>query len=275
MPPTVLESPVKPVLPEALGYPCPPHADQVTCPSPVLHRPVARPYRKRFRPRSRPPVSLALKGIERGEPFVPPQGNVGVGYRAAKRLLDILGATVLLLALSPLLATVWLVLMFTTRGRPFFVQRRIGYLGRPFPMIKFRTMRLDAESVKHTVRNEVTGPVFKNRCDPRITRLGRWLRKTSLDETPQLINVLLGQMSLVGPRPLPVAEVARFQRWQRKRLTVKPGLTCLWQVSGRSEIGFDDWARMDIWYVRNQSLWTDCMLLFSTPWSVVTCRGAY
>ena len=101
------------------------------------------------------------------------------------------------------------------------------------------------------------------------------LRKTSLDETPQLFNVLLGQMSLVGPRPLILGEVAKFQPWQRQRLSVMPGLTCLWQVSGRSEIGFDDWARMDIWYMRNQGLWTDLKLLFSTPLSVISGRGAY
>jgi lipopolysaccharide/colanic/teichoic acid biosynthesis glycosyltransferase len=112
-------------------------------------------------------------------------------------------------------------------------------------MWKFRTMRLDADKVQHLVQNEKDGPIFKNRRDPRITRIGRFLRSTSIDETPQLISVLLGDMSLVGPRPPIAKEVAVYQPWQRQRLAVKPGLTCLWQVSGRSEIGFEQWVRMD------------------------------
>jgi lipopolysaccharide/colanic/teichoic acid biosynthesis glycosyltransferase len=143
-------------------------------------------------------------------------------------------------------------------------------------MIKFRTMRLDAEKVQHLVANEhQSGPIFKNRRDPRITRVGRLLRRTSVDEMPQLINVLLGHMSLVGPRPQLVKEVAQYTAWQRRRLAVMPGLTCLWQVSGRSEIGFEDWVRMDIWYCRNQGLWTDLKLLVKTPLSVLSGRGAY
>ena len=133
--------------------------------------------------------------------------------------------------------------------------------------------RLDADRIKHTVANDSAGPVFNNRRDPRITRLGRILRKTSLDETPQLFHVLLGRMSLVGPRPLDVREVANFAPWQLRRLAVKPGLTCLWQVSGRSDIGFEEWSRMDLWYVRNQSLKTDLELLWRTPLSVLGCKG--
>jgi lipopolysaccharide/colanic/teichoic acid biosynthesis glycosyltransferase len=168
-----------------------------------------------------------------------------------------------------------MVLTIATRGKPLFWQRRAGHLGRPFWMAKFRTMRLDADKIKHTVANESNGPVFKNRNDPRITRFGRFLRKTSLDETPQLFHVLLGQMSLVGPRPLDVREVARFEPWQLRRLAVKPGLTCLWQVSGRSDIGFEEWSRMDLWYVRNQGLVTDLDLLWRTPLKVLGCKGAY
>ncbi len=136
-------------------------------------------------------------------------------------------------------------------------------------------MRLDADKIKHTVANESRGPVFKNRRDPRITCLGRILRKTSLDETPQLFHVLLGQMSLVGPRPLDFREVARFAPWQLRRLAVKPGLTCLWQVSGRSDVGFEEWTRMDLWYVRHQSLKTDIELLWRTPLCVLGGKGAY
>jgi lipopolysaccharide/colanic/teichoic acid biosynthesis glycosyltransferase len=213
--------------------------------------------------------------LAEAQPLVEPDGNTTRLYRITKRTTDFFGALVLLTLLSPVLLTVLVVLSVATKGRPLYSQWRCGHLGRPFRMWKFRTMRLDADRIQHTVANEVGGPVFKNRRDPRITRFGRLLRKTSLDETPQLVSVLLGAMSLVGPRPLPIHEVANFQAWHRRRLAVKPGLTCLWQVSGRSEIGFTDWVRMDLWYVRNQSLWTDLKLLVRTPLVVLTGRGAY
>ena len=231
--------------------------------------------RRRVRAISRPTVSLAAKNLKAGKPIVAPAGNATTAYRVAKRLLDILGTLALLSVLGPVMLVVFLVLMVTTRGKPLYFQRRAGYLGRSFWMPKFRTMVVNADQLKHEVKNEKDGPIFKNRRDPRITRIGRILRKTSLDETPQLFNVLFGQMALVGPRPLPVAEVARFKAWHRRRLQVMPGLTCLWQVSGRSEIGFEDWCRMDIWYVQRQSLTTDFMLLLRTPLTVVTGRGAY
>jgi len=231
--------------------------------------------RIRVRPVKRPLPSLAQQRLAAGKPFVEPEGNLSLGYLRTKRLVDVIGALALLVLLAPLMGAALLVLLITTRGKPFYCQRRVGYRGRPFTMVKFRTMRPDADQIKHIVANEQQEPVFKNRRDPRITRLGRLLRKTSLDETPQLFQVLLGQMSLVGPRPLQVSEVASFEPWQRRRLSVMPGLTCLWQVSGRSEIGFEQWARMDLWYVRNQSLWTDLKLLLRTPLSVLTGRGAY
>lgn len=231
-------------------------------------------WRIRVRPIDRPLPSLALERLAAEKPFVEPAGNLSPGYLQIKRLMDIVGAAVLLILLGPLMLAVFLVLLITTRGKPLYFQRRVGYLGRPFTMVKFRTMRLDADKLKHTVANEQQGPVFKNRCDPRVTRLGRILRKTSLDETPQLFHVLFGQMSLVGPRPLVIPEVALFQPWQRRRFAVKPGLTCLWQVSGRSEICFEDWMRMDLWYARNQSLRADLMLLLRTPLSVIAGRGA-
>ncbi len=221
------------------------------------------------------PVSLISRNLSAGLPVVASEGNRSVAYRFAKRLLDIVGSLALIVVLSPLLLTILVVLTITTRGKPLFRQRRAGHLGKTFMMFKFRTMRLDADKIKHTVSNESRGPVFKNRRDPRVTRLGRILRKTSLDETPQLFHVLLGRMSLVGPRPLDVCEVARFAPWQVRRLAVKPGLTCLWQVSGRSDVGFEEWSRMDLWYVRNQSLATDLELLWRTPMSVLGCRGAY
>jgi lipopolysaccharide/colanic/teichoic acid biosynthesis glycosyltransferase len=221
------------------------------------------------------PRSLVERHLAAGVPLVRSDGNRSPGYRVAKRAIDVLGALALLVLLAPIMLVIFLVLVVTTRGKPLFWQRRAGYLGRPFMMAKFRTMRPDAERLKHAVKNEQDGPTFKNRRDPRVTRLGRLLRKTSLDETPQLFHVLFGHMSLVGPRPLDVKEVARFAAWQRRRLGVMPGITCLWQISGRSEVAFENWIRMDLWYVRHQGLATDCKLLLYTPLSVLGCRGAY
>jgi len=206
---------------------------------------------------------------------IPPAGNRSRFYGVAKRLLDLVGGAALIVVLAPVLAATYLVLMVTTKGRPIFVQERIGHLGRPFRVYKFRTMVMHAEQIRDLVENEHQGPIFKNRTDPRITRVGRVLRSTSIDELPQLFNVLLGQMSLVGPRPPLAEEVAQYEPWQMVRLAVKPGLTCLWQVSGRSEIGFDEWMRMDAWYVEHQGLLTDLALLWKTPWAILSRRGAY
>ncbi len=208
-------------------------------------------------------------------PLVSAGGNRSPLYQAIKRSIDVVGALVLLALLSPVIAVTLAVLMVTTRGRPIFRQQRVGHCGHLFTMYKFRTMTNDAELLQSQVRNEQDGPVFKNRRDPRITPLGRFLRSTSIDEFPQLINVLRGDMSLVGPRPPVLKEVVRYAPWQRMRLAVKPGLTCLWQVSGRCEIGFEDWVRMDLWYIDHQSLFTDLKLLIATPGSVLSRRGAY
>jgi lipopolysaccharide/colanic/teichoic acid biosynthesis glycosyltransferase len=210
-----------------------------------------------------------------GQFKVHPSGNRQLAYQACKRLLDIVGALVLIVAFSPIMLVTFLVLMITTRGKPLFCQERVGLGGRRFPMYKFRTMCIDADAKQHLVKNEKDGPIFKSKQDPRITRLGRFLRSTSIDETPQLFSILIGHMALVGPRPPVPKEVAKYEFWQRERLSVKPGLTCLWQVSGRSEIGFADWVRMDIWYVRNQTLLTDVRLMLATPKSVLSRRGAY
>ncbi len=210
-----------------------------------------------------------------GQRVVQPAGNRSLGYRVFKRTVDLLGALTLLVLLSPVLLVTYLVLWFTTRGKPIFVQERVGHCGRLFRMYKFRTMVLDAERVQPQVKNEMDGPVFKNRQDPRVTRVGRILRKLSIDELPQLFNVLRGDMSLVGPRPPVLKEVVQYEPWQLQRLSVKPGLTCIWQVSGRNEIGFDRWVRMDLEYIRNQSWYLDLALLLKTPWAVLTGRGAY
>jgi lipopolysaccharide/colanic/teichoic acid biosynthesis glycosyltransferase len=208
-------------------------------------------------------------------PPIAAEGNLGVGYQWLKRAFDVAGSFALLVAFSPLMIGAFAVLLFTTKGKPIFAQDRVGLCGRRFRMFKFRTMVVDAPKLQHLIKNEQQGPVFKNRRDPRVTRVGRFLRSTSIDEMPQLVNVLLGQMSLVGPRPPVPAEVARYNARQRRRLAVKPGLTCLWQVSGRCEIGFDQWVDMDLWYVANQGLWTDLKLLVRTPLSVLSRRGAY
>jgi lipopolysaccharide/colanic/teichoic acid biosynthesis glycosyltransferase len=244
--------------------------------APPPHRPSqgAVSARSAIRPTG-PRFSLALAQFRGGGLLVEPLGNRGPAYLATKRLCDLVGAGVLLAVLSPILLATLVVLTVTTRGRPLFIQERVGYRGRRFRMFKFRTMRADAERMQHAVVNEKDGPIFKNRRDPRITRFGRFLRSSSIDELPQLVNVLFGQMSLVGPRPPLAREVEQYEPWQRRRLAVKPGLTCLWQVSGRSEVEFDDWVRMDLWYVRHQKLSTDARLLARTPLCVLSGRGAY
>lgn len=235
----------------------------------------------RARVRSKPPTpakpqySLALDRLARGEAIIDAEGNKTRAYRVLKRIADLCGALCVLVLAAPIMLGTLLILTVTTRGKPIFTQQRVGYLGRRFKMYKFRTMRLDADKLQHLVVNEKDGPVFKNRRDPRITRIGRILRKTSIDELPQLFNVLKGDMALVGPRPPVVKEVANYAAWQRRRLAVMPGLTCLWQVSGRCEVGFEDWVRMDIWYGRHQSFWTDVKLLIKTPLKILTGRGAY
>src|SRR5262249_45710025 len=160
------------------------------------------------------------------------------------------------LVLSPLLAVIALAVKATSRGPVLFWQRRSGHGGRPFWMCKFRTMVVNAEAQKANLKSqsEQDGPAFKMRNDPRVTPLGRVLRVTSLDELPQLWNILAGDMSLVGPRPLPCDETSECEPWHRQRLLVRPGLTCIWQVHGRSRVSFTDWMRMDVRYIRSRSL---------------------
>ena len=220
-------------------------------------------------------ISLAQKRFEANQPIVNASGDLSHSYRLLTRALDIVGAMCGIVLLSPIMLTTFVVLTITTRGKAVFSQERIGYRGLRFRIYKFRTMRLDAEAEQTQVENEQDGPIFKNRRDPRITRFGSILRRLSIDEMPQLFNVLLGDMALVGPRPPVAAEVAHYEPWHRKRLAVRPGLTCLWQVSGRSDIGFEDWVRMDIWYINNQNYLTDLSLLIKTPLAVLSCRGAY
>lgn len=193
-----------------------------------------------------------------------------------KRAIDILGAGTGLLLLSPLLLIISAAIKLTSSGPVMFTQRRAGIGGRPFKIYKFRTMCVDAEAKKQSLRaqSEQDGPAFKIKHDPRITRIGKILRETSLDELPQLWNVLVGGMSLVGPRPLPVDESDECAPWQHRRLDVTPGLTCIWQVKGRSRVTFDEWVRMDISYIRRRKLAHDLLILVQTIPAVLLRRGA-
>jgi exopolysaccharide biosynthesis polyprenyl glycosylphosphotransferase len=196
----------------------------------------------------------------------------------AKQLLDIVGALALLVIFALPMLVIALLIKLTSAGPVMFRQQRSGLNGKPFSIFKFRTMTTNAEQFKHELAamNEMSGPVFKVTNDPRITPIGKWLRKFSLDELPQIFNVLHGEMSLVGPRPLPVDEVRRFNDLaHRRRLSVKPGITCLWQVSGRNKISdFRDWVRLDLQYIDNWSIWLDLAILVRTIPVVLLGTGA-
>ncbi len=198
-------------------------------------------------------------------------------YEICKRALDIVAAFFGLLLALPLMMVSAIIIKFDSSGPLLFRQPRLGKDGRPFVMFKLRSMTQDAAELRALVAagNEMAGPVFKIRSDPRVTRVGRFLRKASIDELPQLWHVLIGDMSLVGPRPPIPDEVARYEPWQRERLAAKPGLTCTWQVSGRSDIPFDRWVQMDIDYIRHRSLALDLKILLQTIPAVITGRGAY
>ena len=200
------------------------------------------------------------------------------GWRLAlKRFIDVTVASVLLILLLPLMIIIAIVVKLTSPGPMFFVQTRVGLNKRRFSLLKFRTMVENAEEELEGLQslNEVSGPVFKIKDDPRLTPCGRFLRRTSLDELPQLINVLTGDMSLVGPRPLPVRDYEGFsQDWHRRRLSVRPGITCLWQVAGRSGIKFDRWMELDMQYIDHWSLLLDLNILMRTVGAVLKGRGA-
>jgi exopolysaccharide biosynthesis polyprenyl glycosylphosphotransferase len=195
-----------------------------------------------------------------------------------KQLIDLVGSFLLLIGLSWLFALIALLIKASSPGPVLFRQQRSGINGRPFTLYKFRTMVTNAEQLKHELAamNEMDGPVFKVTHDPRVTPIGKFLRKYSLDELPQLYNVLRGEMSLVGPRPLPVDEIKRFNDLaHRRRLSVKPGLTCLWQISGRNNVSdFKEWVRLDLEYIDNWSLWLDLKILWLTLPAVVAATGA-
>ncbi|MFL5264268.1 MAG: sugar transferase, partial [Anaeromyxobacteraceae bacterium] len=194
----------------------------------------------------------------------------------AKRAFDIITSAVALVLLSPIFAAVAIAIRLDSRGQVLFRQRRVGMNGREFFLYKFRSMAIDAEQRLAALRalNEASGPVFKMKEDPRITRVGRFIRKASIDELPQFWNVLKGEMSIVGPRPPLPSEVMQYERWQRRRLSMRPGITCVWQISGRSDIDFKSWMALDLKYIDNWSLWEDVKIFFKTIPVVLIGKGA-
>jgi lipopolysaccharide/colanic/teichoic acid biosynthesis glycosyltransferase len=197
--------------------------------------------------------------------------------RYGKRALDVLFASLILLAALPVIAIAAILVKLDSPGPVFHRAVRVGRNGRKFTFLKLRSMQRDAEELRALLlhRNEATGPAFKLTNDPRVTRVGRLLRKTSLDELPQLWHVVQGHMSLVGPRPPFPEEVERYEPWMLRRLEVRPGLTCLWQISGRSDLSFEEWMRLDLEYVDRVSPALDAKILLLTIPAVISGRGAY
>ena len=198
-------------------------------------------------------------------------------YEICKRTIDIIGAGLGLILLSPIIAIVACAVKVTSKGPIFFSQKRVGKNGELFEMYKFRSMVVNAEELKENLedQNEMSGPMFKIKDDPRITKVGKFIRKTSIDELPQLWNILKGDMSLVGPRPSLPKEVEQFDNWMFKRLSVRPGLTCYWQVSGRNNIDFEDWMKLDCRYVDERNLWIDIKLIFKTVFVLFGDKNAH
>ena len=205
-----------------------------------------------------------LSEIREYEVIEPKEGRI---YMFCKRAMDIIGSLAGIILLSPLLLIIAIAIKIEDpKGSIIFAQQRCGKDNKLFPMYKFRSMVSNAEELLEELmeHNEMDGPVFKIKDDPRITKVGKFIRKTSVDELPQLFNILKGDMSIVGPRPAIPHEVAEYNDYQRQRLLVKPGLTCIWQVSGRNSIGFDEWVDMDLEYIEKRNLWMDIKLIFKT-----------
>jgi len=222
-------------------------------------------------------VPHANGGIVRVVPAYEAPAESGFYLRIGKRLLDVVGASVGLILASPLLLLAAILIKLESRGPVIYRSIRIGRGARPFHFYKLRSMMDGAEQHRHTLShlNETDGPVFKMAADPRVTRVGRLLRVSSLDEVPQLWNVLIGEMTLVGPRPPIAEEVVQYEPWQLRRLDVLPGITCLWQISGRSRIGFQEWMRLDLEYIKHRSFWLDLKILIRTIPAVLSREGAY
>ncbi|HEY8803660.1 MAG TPA: sugar transferase [Clostridium sp.] len=199
-----------------------------------------------------------------------------LGYFIIKRIIDVLGALSGLIIISPLMIIVAIWIKLDSKGPVFFIQNRVGQDGKKFMIYKFRSMCSDAECKlgKLKKENEMSGPMFKMKEDPRITKVGKFVRKTSIDELPQLFNILKGDMSLVGPRPSLPKEVSQFTSFQKQRLIAKPGLTCYWQVNGRSDVSFEEWMEMDVEYIEQRNTWIDITLIFRTVGVLFGDEGA-
>ena len=230
-------------------------------------------------PPAAPPQAPAWDVLVGGAPeALADLAGVSALYEPLKRILDVVIASVLIVLLAPLMGAVALAIKLTSPGVVVFRQIRAGRGGQPFIMYKFRSMRLGAESDRPSIShlNQMQGsPVFKIAQHPRMTRLGRWLRRTSIDELPQLFNVLAGHMSLVGPRPLWMPEAQQAGLVSAMRTAVKPGLTCLWQISGRSELTYDQWVNLDLYYIQQRSTWLDLLIMCQTVPAVLSAKGAY
>lgn len=198
-------------------------------------------------------------------------------FKICKRCFDILGSLLGMIVLAPLFLIIALAIRIEDGGYAFYSQDRNGLNGKVFRMYKFRSMCMDAEQMHQSLleKNELDGPAFKLKNDPRVTKVGRFIRRTSIDELPQLVNILKGEMSFVGPRPLPTYETEQCNDYQKQRLLVKPGLTCYWQCSGRNNVSFDEWIELDLKYINEASLWVDFKIMCKTVASVISGDGAY
>jgi len=198
-------------------------------------------------------------------------------YRVVKRIMDVLCSVLAMIVLLPVFLITAVAIWIEDGGPVIYSQERNGINGKVFRMYKFRSMCRDAEKLHKNLlkSNEADGPVFKMKRDPRVTKVGRILRRTSIDELPQLINILRGDMSIVGPRPIVTYETERFNDYQKQRMAVKPGLTCYWQCRGRNDIPFDEWIELDLKYIKDECFWVDLKIVFKTVGIVLSGRGAY
>lgn len=200
-----------------------------------------------------------------------------LGFRILKRGMDIVGSCAGLILLSPVFLLTAMAIKIEDKGPAVFIQNRNGLNSKVFRMYKFRSMCMDAPKMRSAMEqyNELDGPAFKMKDDPRITRVGKFIRKTSIDELPQLVNILKGEMSIVGPRPLPTYETEQLRPYYKRRMLVKPGLTCYWQISGRNDVEFDEWMKMDLRYAEKSSIGEDIKIILQTVITVLTGKGAY